>query len=312
MSRFKPDHRSGTTDKLPASLTESLSPSEVNTLLLEVFHRQTRRLTPAQVLAAYRQNRFVRPAAIDPVAFREFELLWVKAAQERGFEPLELSPLAPLGCCSVVGTVHQDKVLSATRGTEVVADATNLLALESGVRRQAAGFPPEPSFLCAAHRHVRAPRVDLPGFSQHFTVFCLTSAGRDSGHFEFEQENIARHIRLYVNILQHKLNLRALTITLKALDAEPERNPLFDRVLPHLQQQFAGIEIDIRRIPQTQQQYYRALQFGICWEYGGRAYPIADGGLTTWTQQLTGNRKERFVSSGIGIELLWKVLNGRG
>lgn len=313
MSKSISDHISqhaGEPD-LTGILSERLAPSELSSLLLEVFHRQTQRLTPPALLTAYRNHRFVQPAAVDPVTYREFELRWLKSARDHGFEPLELSPLAPLGSCSAVGTVHQNKIISATRSTEVVADATNMLALESCVRRRAGGFPAEPLHYCAAHRHVRAQALSQPGFTAHFGVFCLSSAGRDTGHFQFEEENITRHIRLYLHILQEKLQQQELKITLKALDTEPGANPLFDRILEHAQAQFPGIEISISHLPQSNQQYYHTLQFGLLWQHGGRAFPIVDGGFTTWTQLLSGNRKERFLSSGIGLELLWKVLNGR-
>ena len=48
------------------------------------------------------------------------------------YEPVELSPLAPLGTSSVVGTVHQNKVVSTSRNSEVLSDPTNVLALEAG------------------------------------------------------------------------------------------------------------------------------------------------------------------------------------
>ncbi len=296
---------------LVAILTERLSPSELSSLLLEVFHLHTHQITAPALLTAYRNNRFVQPAAIDPLAYREFELLWLKTACKQGFEPLELSPLAPLGSCSVVGTVHQNKILSATRGTEVVADATNMLALESCIRRRADGFPVESLHYCAAHRHVRAQALSQPGFTAHFGVFCLTSAGRDTGHFQFERENITRHIRLYLHLLQEKMQQQDLKITLKSLDPDSGANLLFEGVLEQLQTQFPGIEISVSHLPKSGQQYYRELQFGLLWQHDGRTFPIVDGGFTTWTQQLSGNRKERFLSSGIGLELLWKVLNGR-
>jgi len=36
----------------------------------------------------------------------------------------------------------------------------------------------------------------------------------------------------------------------------------------------------------------------------GEALPIADGGLTDWTQRFLSSRKERLFVSAIGIELL--------
>ena len=39
-----------------------------------------------------------------------------------------------------------------------------------------------------------------------------------------------------------------------------------------------------------------------------KEYDIADGGLEDWSQKLSNNRKERMLTSGIGIELLFNLL----
>jgi hypothetical protein len=53
--------------------------------------------------------------------------------------------------------------------------------------------------------------------------------------------------------------------------------------------------------------YYKHL----CLRIGARApdgtlLPLGDGGFTTWTETLLGDRKERFLATGIGLELLCK------
>lgn len=303
-------HETGVPD-LPDLLCERLSPSDLSALLLEVYRRQAGDLTPAALLSAYRKNRFVKPSAVHVVSFREFELEWLRAGLAAGFEALELSPVGPLGSCSAVATVHQHKVLSALRGTEVVADCTNILALEASVRRQAAGYPTAPLHLCAAHRHLRTPQTHIPGFTAHFGVFCLTSSGRDTGSFSFEKEGIVSHIALYLHVLRSIFKNPDLTIVFKALDAEPGQNPVFEAVHEAVRNRFAGVSISVVRTPQQQQEYYRAVQFGIVLAYQNREYPVIDGGFTDWTQKLTGNRKERFLASGIGLEFVWKLRTGQ-
>lgn len=60
------------------------------------------------------------------------------------------------------------------------------------------------------------------------------------------------------------------------------------------------------------QSYYHDLQFKLVVTIpNGLEIEIADGGFTNWMQQLTSNKKERFLISGIGLELLFKLLNGR-
>ncbi len=288
-------------------LSERLSASDLNSLLLEVFHQKTRHITPAALLRAYRQNRFVQPAAIDAIDFTEFCLDWLKAAREAGFEPLQLSPVSPLGTCSVIATAHQNKMLSALRGTEVVADATNVLALESTLRRSAQGFPAEPLHFGTVHRHVRTQEIpNVPGFSAHFTILGLTSAGRDTGSFGFEKESLRRHIAFYKN--RFEKSGTPAKIRLKALDPEDEENHLFQSVVSWLQKTEPEWQVEVVPSSQKEQSYYQRLQFKIVVPApDGRDLEIADGGFTDWTQRLSGNRKERLLISGMGLELWYKM-----
>ncbi|MBL7774717.1 MAG: hypothetical protein JNK89_01875 [Saprospiraceae bacterium] len=301
--------RSGAPELL-AQLAERLSPSELNSLLLEVFHRQVQTLTPGQVLAAYRNNPLVQPSGVDSVGFREFECLWLKKASSAGFQSVELGPVSPLGSCSVFGAVHQNKVLSALRGAEVTADATNLRALESSRRRQEQGFPPNALHFSCAHRHLRTQRLTQPGFTPHFGVFCLSSAGRDTGNFYFEKEHLTRHLKFYLDLLHDDPAGARCTILLKSLDTPGQPNRLCEQLEVHLRRSFPGFPLEILHLDQSGHQYYRSVQFGLIWQYCDAQLPIVDGGFTDWTQALTSNRKERFLSSGIGLELLWKFRNG--
>lgn len=301
-------------------LNERLSSSDLNSLLLEIFSQKTTRITPVELLRAYRQNRFVQPAQVDYVGFTEFCLDWLKAAQSAGFQPLQLSPVSPLGACSALGTVHQNKVVSALRGTEVTADATNVLALESVVRRQGQNFPVEPTHFSVVHRHVRAQEIPkVPGFSTHFSILGLTSAGRDTGSFDFEKENLRSHIGFYKSYFEEKLGLAPVKIRLKSLDANGEENRLFQAVLSYLQKTEPGWPIEVIESKQVEQEYYRRLQFKIvipkpqssrATTTSNEDLEIADGGFTDWTQRLSGNRKERLLISGMGLELLYKMVNG--
>ena len=126
---------------LPEILSSQLSGADLNSLLLEVFRQKTEQMQAAELLQAYRQNRFVQPASVDAIDFQEFTLNALRLTKDSGFRPIQLSPVSPLGTCSVVATAHQNKVISALRGTEVVADATNVLALESVVRRAEQRYP---------------------------------------------------------------------------------------------------------------------------------------------------------------------------
>jgi hypothetical protein len=281
-------------------------------LLLEVFHRRSKAKSPSVLLKNYRNNRFVQPVAADAVGLSRFLLDWLTSAATAGFIPLELAPVCPLGTCSIIATAHQNKVVSALRGTEVVADATNVLALESAVRRQRDGFPGETLHFSAVHRHVRAQEVpDMPGYSPHFSVLGLTSAGRDIGSFDFEKENLWRHIHFYQSFLGEKMRISPIKLRLISLDGKGGNNRMFDMMHGFLQEKLFDLDIEVTAAARKEQAYYCGVQFKIVIpNHGGGEMEIADGGFTDWTRQLTGNGKERLLISGIGLELLYKMTNG--
>lgn len=110
-------------------LAQRLSGSELNSLLLEVFNKNCSSIPPAHLLKLYRANRFVQPSDTDMIGLLTLELRSLEFLQEHNFHPIELSPAAQLGSCSIVAPADQQKSISATRTTEIVADATNALAL---------------------------------------------------------------------------------------------------------------------------------------------------------------------------------------
>lgn len=297
---------------LVEKLTEQISGSELNSLLLEVLHQKTNQISPADLLRYYEENRFVKPVPYDWIPFIEWELALLRFAKEQGFKPLELSPVSPLGSCSVLATVHQHKVLSALRGTEVTADATNVLALESSLQRRELlkidKKSPERVRLCTTHRHIRTQVFDFPGFTPHFKIFCLTTAGRDEGNFKFEKEVLKEHLEFYKQLFTEKLGIERtqVRLILKDLPQEKEENALFETLQQTVLDVFPEVRCAIQKIMAAN--YYQGLQFKIMLTIGEREFDIADGGFVHWTRQLLNNRKERLLISGLGTELLYKLL----
>src|SRR6478672_8725958 len=120
-----------------AALAAGLPSSEVWSLLLDVMAERARQRTPADLVGQWERDRFTQVSYIDQRILNALDGHLLAAAE--GFEALELSPVAPLGACSVVGPASQNKVLSALRGTEVVSDPTNVLALECARRLRRPG-----------------------------------------------------------------------------------------------------------------------------------------------------------------------------
>jgi hypothetical protein len=85
----------------------------------------------------YRSDRFVPPAPISFTALRRTEDALLSALPD-DFEILVFAPVLPLVGHSAVVTVGPRKVIATVRGSEVVADPTNALALEESLRRSLA------------------------------------------------------------------------------------------------------------------------------------------------------------------------------
>jgi hypothetical protein len=150
----------------------------------------------------------------------------------------------------------------------------------------------------------------VPGFSAHFTILGLSSAGRDTGSFSFESESLLRHLRFYKTYLEEQLQLAPVLIRLKALNPEQGENRLFRIVYSRLQEEESGWPVEIIHARQNEQPYYDRLQFKIVIPAPDGPLEIADGGFTDWTRQLTGNRKERLLISGLGLEYLFRIRGG--
>jgi hypothetical protein len=117
-----------------AALEHDLSQADLQTLLLDVASQRAAAVTPARLMRRWRQDRYVMPSASDPrKVWRTEARLWALLPEE--FTGVELSPVTPLGTCAALGPVSQNRVISTIRGSEVVSDPTNVLAVEAAWRR---------------------------------------------------------------------------------------------------------------------------------------------------------------------------------
>ena len=186
-------------------LVDRLSPSDLQSVLLEVYRRRASVLAPSDLVRQYAQNRFVQPAQVDPQALLEFERL-AYSLLPPGFQALELAPVCPLGTNSAVAPVDQNKVLTTIRNTEVCADVTGVLALEAARRRRSLyrqeGHPGDETRLCASHRVLRAQRFDGPASFPHFRILNLCTAGRDRGSYSFETASLVEHIGYFIRLIE--------------------------------------------------------------------------------------------------------------
>lgn len=286
----------GLDDHAYSALSSELAASRLWTLLLDVMQRRASERTPADLARQWAHDPFVQLAYIDQRTLVALDGHLLAAAHQ--FEAIELSPLAPLGAASVVGPTSQNKIVSALRGTEVVSDPTNVFALECARRLRA--DPAQIVRLATCHRCVRAQQAPkLPGYAQHFRIFCLATAGRewqDHGLLVSAlAEHITTHLRALDRLEQHgyqfnQRRVRILTTT--------ERAALGDRVA-----QATGLA-NVEREP-LDHSYYGGLRFMInVRTRDGADIPLIDGGTFDWVGKLAANNRLVFVASGMGAQLV--------
>ena len=291
-------------------LTTELTNSELTSLLLEVFDRKTAQMTPADLLRVYQQNRFVKPVDIQVTGLRALENQLLTAASAFNFIPVELSPVAPLGSCSVVATASQKKILSASRQTEVVADATNALALHiADLRFNKRASAAEQHRFSTIHRHLRTPTLpNIPGFRAHFKIACFVTAGRDTGSFQFEQEGLAEHIHMLAYFFRTILKIDQVAFQLYPRKGYADPVAFVSQLGNYLHQQQPAIPVEVFPHLLNDNNYYKGLQYKISITLNGQTVEVGDGGFVDWTQQFLQNKKERLLTTGIGLELLFRLL----
>ena len=292
----------------------ALSGSELSSVLLEVMQRQAAGRAPADVLAQYQRDPFCGPAAVDQRTSVALDAHLLAAATD--FEAIELSPVAPLAACSSVAPTHQNRVLSALRSTEVVADPTNVLALECARRlRTAAG----PVHLATTQRVIRAqPIPKLPGYASHFRIFVLASGGIEAKDHAFTAAAFERHIRTMLAALD-RLERHGYAFGARRVDllATPQRAALADRIAtalgatapdataPGTISPTAPAALAIER-KLLEHPYYSGGMRYMLWVTApdGTALPLIDGGSFDWLARLTSNRRAVYVASGAGAQLI--------
>jgi hypothetical protein len=296
-----PSSRAWVTAGLPLGayeeLTRELPASRLWSLLLDVAEARAAGRRTAELVEQWDRDRFVQPSIVDQRSLVEVDghLLRATAA----FESIELSPVAPLGVCSVMGHTSQNKVLSALRGTEVVSDPTNVLALECA--RRLRRDPATVVRLATSHRCVRGqPIPKRRGHAATFRLFCLASAGIERQNHAFVVDAMAEHITSMLHALdrleQHGFAFPERRITVMARE---DTAALGDRIVAML-----GDTVVAR--PVLEHPYYnRGLRFQIAARSSeGIEIPLIDGGAFDWVARLMSNRRAVYVASGFGSQLV--------
>src|SRR2546426_4913125 len=297
-------------------LSDRLAPTDLQSLLLEVSARRAKRRDPKALLDDHVSNRFTQPSVSNPRCLLEWDRV-AFSKLPKDFRLVELSPVCPLGAASVLSPISQDWIVSTIRNTEVVADSTNVLALECAVRRREqktfSTGSAAPVHLAASHRVLKGQKGLGPSVRQHFRLFSLCSAGRDPGNLRFEIEKVRLHVGFFLTGLKKFLGSKIpLRVTVSDFGSNVPRSMVESGVVDKLQSSHKGVKIGFDQDRKQGRGYYAELCFKISvTSLEGKEQELVDGGDVDWTQRLLNNAKERLVISGCGSERLCE-LSGSG
>jgi len=281
------------------ALEVELPPADLRSLQLDLARTRAAEVAPADVMRQWDSDRFVRPSPADPRALQRVEArLWDLLPVR--FHGVELSPVVPLGTSSAVSTIDQNQVVSTVRGTEVLSDPTNALAVEAAHRRRRE--PAARIDLAASHRVLRAQPFSGPAAFAHFRLFALVSSARDRGSGRTEADLLIDHLRYWQSVLADlvRRGRPRLSYTDFVDGAVAER--ITDTVLPALADGPVAIESDPAR--SQGRGYYTSTALRLEVESGDSQQNLGDGGFTDWVALLTGNAKERCLTSCVSVERL--------
>jgi hypothetical protein len=277
-------------------LASRLTGSELQSVLIDVMQRRASARKPRDLLAQYQRDPFCAPAEIDLRTLVALDGHLLAAAES--FEGIELAPVAPLGASSVVAPTSQNRVLSATRMTEVVSDPTNVLALECALRLRTA--PDKPVHLATSQRVVRTQPVPrVPGYAQHFRMFALASAGREETGHGFTVSALLHHIRTMLAALD-RLERQGYAFGERRIDVltTPERQVIGDRVVQ-------GLDSLVTRRALEHPYYSGGVRYQISVAApDGTRLPLVDGGTFDWLARISSNARAVFVATGTGSQLI--------
>ncbi len=195
--------------------------------------------------------------------------------------------------------MSQDWVVSTVRSSEVAADPTVALALEAAAgrhetsTRRASGT----ARLATIQRVTRGQLYEAPDAFAHFSIFAMATAGRSQAGERFDDEALGEHLGVYVDALSGIAD--RVEIVLSTAETSVGRR-LRDGIHERWASSFVTVSDDTERL--GSQRYYRRACFKIHAVTPGGKVEFVDGGFTDWTERLLGDRHERLLISGAGLD----------
>lgn len=287
---------------LTGKLANELPPSDFNSLLIEIFSLKSERISPSEILKLYAQNNYTKPAACNAAEYRRLEADMLCAAEDNGVESIILSPASLFGCCSTFGAISQNKVISATRGLEILSDATNMLALylAAGIKDGTLSNAESPVHLCTTHRHIRYQAALSAKHLPHFGLFTMVSAGKSRSSYAFEIEALLFHLQFYRDYWLQKHG-STLSVSFNRRAGYKDPDGFFARMIDAVKNCFDDMEIVIDE-QENNTVYYQGLQATLTARDNGKSIEVGDIGFTDWTQKLLNSKRERLLISALALD----------
>ncbi|REK76758.1 hypothetical protein [Paenibacillus paeoniae] len=285
---------------------KELSPSDFNSFMLEVYRTRTDSQRPSDMLRSYASSRFSKPSELDPIAYHQLEANMLELARQQDIQPVLLSPVAPLGNCSSYGTVDQNKIVSASRSTEVLADSTNMMATIAADRiKRGIWNHNEGAHLCSTHRVIRAQHFNSADAFAHFGLYGMVSVGKAKGSYECEANLLGKQLRYYQALFYSRFRAK-LSVVIEQRSGYTDGDGFLRRMAAVMESQLPEASFTIQEANLTNG-YYQGINFKLFMTNQHGNTEIGDGGFVDWTQIMLGNRKERCLISGIGLDRLLMI-----
>ncbi|MFT4073770.1 MAG: hypothetical protein QM654_17815 [Dysgonamonadaceae bacterium] len=154
-------------------------------------------------------------------------------------------------------------------------------------------------------RVIRTQAFSNPNFTPHFSVLCLISCGKDSGNFNFEKEELLKHLSASYAICKDFYGLETIYFELIPMKGYDSQSQLITQCVSYIQAKRSDFEISIAEPDDNN--YYYGFRIKLKALVKDSMYEIGDGGLLDWTQQLLSNKKERMITMGIGFQILHQL-----
>jgi hypothetical protein len=178
----------------------SLDNSQLQSLLLYIFQQRSQDVDPSKIVKNSERQPFIEPSDFDQRVFHGLESIIFSVLPDN-FSSVELSPVNPFGLNAGLTKISQKNIMSTGRNTEVIADATTALALQ--IARQRKKLPNKEVHAATNQRTLRLQQYEKgSGFTSHFKVFAMCSAGKNEGSEIFESKVLYDHLSTYLKFLQ--------------------------------------------------------------------------------------------------------------